>query len=451
MRAAVAHLLPSEQSSERLAALAGQGHESAFSALVDRHSTALLAFARKTAGPDLAEDVLQQSLMQAWSSLQSGIEVQHVRGWLFQIVRRVAWAASQGAPCSELPLTLASADDLHARTEQRMQLQRVVEQVGHLPEHQRLALVQTAMEGRSRAEVAATLGVTEGAVRQLLHRGRERVRAAAAAVVPFPLLNWIMRHGRPDGVQQADAAPAAAIGTIAGVAKAVAVLVSVGAVAAGAGAEIKHLGSGRHAQGPASEAQSAAAATPRLLAELFAAPAGSAGSTASGAGLQGVGPLSNVLFGGPGGGAVPGGFAPLGLFDPSASPVARLGTDPGADAPGADQGGAPGATDGGSATGAPGGSAPVSSGSADHASSPAEQHQHAADGATPDGAPAGDSPANGSDAAAPHTASDGSPSTTPADPPAADPAAPATEPPPATVYTTPADPAPADPPADPGS
>jgi hypothetical protein len=44
------------------------------------------------------------------------------------------------------------------------------------------------LEGRSRRQLAAELGLTEGAVRQLVHRARDAVRAAMAACVPFPLV-----------------------------------------------------------------------------------------------------------------------------------------------------------------------------------------------------------------------------------------------------------------------
>src|SRR4029079_13818355 len=64
-----------------------------------------------------------------------------------------------------------------------------------LPERQRAALLQIAVEGRSQEEGARELGVSEGAVRQLVHRARLTLRAAATAVVPLPLAQWAAAAG----------------------------------------------------------------------------------------------------------------------------------------------------------------------------------------------------------------------------------------------------------------
>ena len=283
------------QTDEELAVLAGRGDAPAFATIVDRHSPALLAFARNTVGPELAEDVLQQSLMQAWSALRGGAEVGHVRGWLFQIVRRASWAASQGRVCSELPMTLASSDDVHASIEQRLQLRRVVEQVGNLPSNQRLALVQTAVEGRSRAEVAATLGVTEGAVRQLLHRGRERIRQAAAGFIPAPLWKLLVRSAHPEAIAGSGRETAAAFALFGAGTKAVIAALSVGALAAGTGAEIHHLRQDARSHRAAALQADSGSPAPRLLSELFAAPGGRAAHPGDVGGFTGTGPAAGML------------------------------------------------------------------------------------------------------------------------------------------------------------
>ncbi|MEA2395860.1 MAG: hypothetical protein QOJ82_3751 [Solirubrobacteraceae bacterium] len=242
MSPSLAAVLLRTQPDERLATLARDGGKGAFTVLVERHRPALLAFARTTAGAERAEDIVQQSLLQAWSALRGGAEVHHVRGWLYQIVRHASWRAFEQPTCAEMPPTLAGSDDLHASLEQRMQVRQMVEHVGALPEQQRAALVQTALEGRSRAEVATSLGVTEGAVRQLVHRGRARLRQAAAGVVPVPLLRWLAGAAERAGrVDEAAAGVAVATGTVAAGAKIAAAVLAAGALTVGAGAEIRHL------------------------------------------------------------------------------------------------------------------------------------------------------------------------------------------------------------------
>ena len=59
-----------------------------------------------------------------------------------------------------------------------------------LPENQREALLRTAVGGDSRAQIAHDLGVSDGAVRALVHRARTTLRAAATAVTPAPVAIW---------------------------------------------------------------------------------------------------------------------------------------------------------------------------------------------------------------------------------------------------------------------
>jgi RNA polymerase sigma factor (sigma-70 family) len=385
------------QSDERLAALAGRGRERAFDMLVERYQKPLLGFARSTTGAEHAEDVVQQAFTQAWAALQEGTEVHHVRGWLYQIVRHGSWkATAQAATTRQLEPALAGTDNVHSTIESRMELRNLVDNVVELPAHQRIALVQTAFEGRSRSEIAATLGVTEGAVRQLVHRGRERLRKAAAGLIPLPVLNWLAHgHGRGGSVaaRSGDVARVAveSPGMFEGASKAVLGLVAAGVVAAGAGGGIVHHQLNAPANERATAAERAAFDAKRsagAAANGSAAAAGAGGSAASravsaGAGLSGA--RSDDTSAGTGANAAPG---------------AREAGNPGDQTPASSPQGseAPGSTPSGSPDDSPGdgsGSAPSAphSGSHDHEpatdptpdSSPDPSPDTApADGSTPD-------------------------------------------------------------------
>ena len=124
-------------------------------------------------------------------------------------------------------------------------LRRTLASVAELPERQRAALLAVAVEGRPHGEVARELGMTDGALRQLVHRARSAVRSAVTAVTPAPLMEWLAQQGaRGAGV--------------AGVAKAVAIVAATGSVVAGGAVHVV----GHHA-GPVVAA--AAAATPRSI------------------------------------------------------------------------------------------------------------------------------------------------------------------------------------------
>ncbi|MHB8533543.1 MAG: RNA polymerase sigma factor, partial [Solirubrobacteraceae bacterium] len=62
-----------------------------------------------------------------------------------------------------------------------------------LPPMQREAVVLAAIQGRSHHEVAGALGISDGAVRALLHRARTTLRRAAAAYAPQTLLDGLAR------------------------------------------------------------------------------------------------------------------------------------------------------------------------------------------------------------------------------------------------------------------
>jgi RNA polymerase sigma factor (sigma-70 family) len=260
MSALLPDALLRSQSDERLAHLAGRGHDRAFDALVRRYQQPLLGFVRATTGADHAEDVVQQAFTQAWAALQDGTDVRHVRGWLYQIVRHASWkAAAQVKATRELESAVVGTDSLHSTVESRMELRELVDNVVELPDHQRIALVQTAFEGRSRSEIAAGLGVTEGAVRQLVHRGRERLRKAAAGLIPLPVLDWLAgMERRGSSPYRGSGAARAAVespGFFEGATKAVMGVVACGVVAAGAPIVHHQL----KAERPASERGTAAA------------------------------------------------------------------------------------------------------------------------------------------------------------------------------------------------
>jgi RNA polymerase sigma factor (sigma-70 family) len=227
------------QTDERLAGLARAGHERAFVAIVERYRKPLLAFARRIAPEGRAEDIVQQALTSAWAALAAGAEIAHLRGWLHQIVRhealRVAQREGRDVHDPLDPRGVVDVRALDAELEDRLRVREAFAGIAGLPARQREALVRIAVEGRSRSEVAAALGLSEGAVRQLVHRARATLRAAATAITPLPLASWAAAAaggGGNAGLVEAvaGAGGATAAGTLL---KAGAVVVATGALATG--------------------------------------------------------------------------------------------------------------------------------------------------------------------------------------------------------------------------
>src|SRR3954452_12692481 len=180
------------QSDDRLVALARDGHERAFEAIVERYCRPLFRAARRVLPEARAEDAVQQALIAAWSGLQRGDDVRDLRAWLYRIVHNTALnqLRAAGYDYAELEESLRGSEAPQEAMERRAVVRQTLTGLAALPDRQREALLRIAVEGRPQEEVARDLGISEGAVRQLVHRARLTLRAAATAVVPLPLAEW---------------------------------------------------------------------------------------------------------------------------------------------------------------------------------------------------------------------------------------------------------------------
>lgn len=241
--------LLSAQSDQRLAALAEEGHERAFEALVHRYRRPLLRYCQRMQLSDArAEDVLQQAFLQAWMAFARGTKVREVRPWLYRIVHNAAVNAMRGPADGHSELTEAmqakAALAGESELQRKMAVHEALADVAALPQMQQQAIFLTAVDGQSHDEVASVLGVSEGALRGLLYRARASLRSAAAALTPPPLLEWAARGADNAGPTAERIAELSAGGGAAGMAglllKGAVVAVTAGAVATGASVVNSH-------------------------------------------------------------------------------------------------------------------------------------------------------------------------------------------------------------------
>ncbi len=224
-------LLDSEPD-DHLVGLVHAGHEAAFAAIVRRYEPELHAQAHRLTSDGRGEDAVQQAFLNAFTAMQGGAEVRHLRGWLHQILRNEVTRARLPVD-APLDATVAHGETLEDTVQRRATAHAALAELSALPDRQRDALLGTAVFGFPRAHVARTMGLSEGAVRQLVHRARLRLREAATALIPFPLVKFF--GAARSGV---DAAPDAAVtaGTAAasgGLAIKVGALLASGVVATG--------------------------------------------------------------------------------------------------------------------------------------------------------------------------------------------------------------------------
>ena len=179
------------QSDTRLVTLARDGHERAFEAIVERYRRQLLRACRRVLPEARAEDALQQTLVSAWRGLQRGDEVRELRPWLHRIAHNTSLnlLRQSGYDYEQIEESLQIADAPDDELARRAVVRQTLQGLAALPPRQREALLAIAIEGRSQDEVAGELGLSTGAVRQLVHRARTTLRTAATAVAPLPLVS----------------------------------------------------------------------------------------------------------------------------------------------------------------------------------------------------------------------------------------------------------------------
>jgi RNA polymerase sigma-70 factor (ECF subfamily) len=210
--------------------------DDAFERFYRKHVAEVYQYALAVLGNSAdAEDVTQQTFLNAYRAFQRGGQPTKPHNWLIKIahnVCRMRWRQSGRRP-HEVPLENAPEPAAPDRDED-LSLDEVLTALARLPFNQRAAIVMREVEDRSYAEIAEVLGVTVPAVEALLFRARGSLRARRQAIVgtlgvaPLPAsLASFIGHG---GVIVAGGA---ALGSE--VALKVAAVVATGAVAGGLG------------------------------------------------------------------------------------------------------------------------------------------------------------------------------------------------------------------------
>ncbi|MFL5884976.1 MAG: RNA polymerase sigma factor [Thermoleophilaceae bacterium] len=189
------------QSDERLIDLARAGNERAFEAIVHRYRKPLLRYCARILPPGRAEDAVQQAFLSAHNAIANGDKQLKLRPWLYRVAHNSALnlLRQNGWNHEELDDQFDGVLRPDQALEARERIRALVASVKSLPERQRDALVLRELEGRSYEEIAAALGVTDGAVRQLLNRARSTLRAGATAITPYGLLERIADLGTGTG------------------------------------------------------------------------------------------------------------------------------------------------------------------------------------------------------------------------------------------------------------
>ena len=125
----------------------------------------------------IAEDVVQESLLRAWKSLDSLREEGAAKHWLLTIVRRenARYFERRRLETVDIDNLTASQAALLAETPNE-ELDDLREAIFRLEDDYREPLVLQVLMGYSTSEIAETMGLKQGAVLTRLHRARHKLK-----------------------------------------------------------------------------------------------------------------------------------------------------------------------------------------------------------------------------------------------------------------------------------
>jgi len=150
-----------------------------FAAIVAMHGRDLHRYAQRLAGDGhTAEDLVQESLLRAWRSLEQLQSAQAAKAWLYTIVRREnarRFARPRLEQTDTPPEAIAERRARYDTSTEAFVLRRALRA---LPAEYREPLVLQVLHGYSQQEIAERLGLNSATVGTRLFRARQRLRDA---------------------------------------------------------------------------------------------------------------------------------------------------------------------------------------------------------------------------------------------------------------------------------
>jgi len=174
--------LQKQMDDKALLALIAQGDKVAFSQLMQRHLSAVTAFAmRYFSQRSDAEDIAQETFIRLWCKApvwqDKGVSV---KAWLYKVAYNQSIDQLRKQRLEYKPDYDENIVDENAfierliNIESDLAMQKIA--ISALPERQRTAITLCAIKGLSNNEAAIVLGISVDALESLLARGRRKLR-----------------------------------------------------------------------------------------------------------------------------------------------------------------------------------------------------------------------------------------------------------------------------------
>lgn len=178
---------------QRMLAFCG-GDAAAFDAIYSRWSAPLLRYLqRMVRDTAVAEELVQEVFLRVYRARDRYAPEARLSTWLYRIATNLALNELR-RPRHRSPHFSADAEGSPELVAERPAIDEVVDarrlgysvdaELENLPERQRAALVLSAVDGLSYAEVASALEVSEKAVKALVHRARVTLAKRLQGALP---------------------------------------------------------------------------------------------------------------------------------------------------------------------------------------------------------------------------------------------------------------------------
>lgn len=154
-----------------------------FHVLLPQHAQALRGRALKlTSNQHRAEDLVQETLLKAWTKRDSYRPDTNLRAWLFTILRNTLYSDWRKFRREVQDVDGACARALveEPRQEHALALKELISAIALLPDGQRRSLVMTAAYGFSQLEAANACDCSVGTIKSRVSRGRSALNRVLA-------------------------------------------------------------------------------------------------------------------------------------------------------------------------------------------------------------------------------------------------------------------------------
>ncbi len=156
--------------------------------------------ARQLAGPEGAEDIVQETCLRAWKYFETFDSATNCRAWLFRILRNT-WISRWRKNRLELPLTETEAETIEAYYDWEQEFLKnefsadMKRALSDLPGEYRMAVLLADVEDFSYEEIARIMECPIGTVMSRLNRARrmlfrlmqaQREEGITEKTVPLP-------------------------------------------------------------------------------------------------------------------------------------------------------------------------------------------------------------------------------------------------------------------------